>query len=119
MIILFFQLKSFFFSNGNRECIDTQVYPDMIFDYTDRYEQVGEYVIDTDYQCRLAVGTDACALNVYTTNNLEICEGLYCVDPNNQDSCLSAGLIPPHGMFAVYCRLPTPLARGVTLMFAI
>lgn len=71
--------------------------------YLERGEQAA-HVYTAEYLCSASVGTPPCALNIYTQNDLEICEGLYCEDPDDSDSCIHAGFIPPHGMSDCYRR---------------
>lgn len=51
-----------------------------------------------EYLCQAAGYTNICPSEVYTSNELNICEMLYC-ESGDGTGCVSAGIIPPEGQF--------------------
>lgn len=84
------------YCSDGRQCIDTQVYDNKVFDHIDRRDQAAD-IYTEEYLCNVAMGTDPCPANYYSNYGMSICEELYCVDPNDANDCIGANFIPPHG----------------------
>ncbi|XP_067928026.1 uncharacterized protein [Watersipora subatra] len=76
-----------------RACIDLSVTSE---DYYAVSEKAGE-IYDTDHLCQVAFETNAADISYYINNNLNLCEGLWCVDPDDSSLHIHSYFIPPQG----------------------
>ena len=86
-------IRDLFLFRDGRHCIDVSVVNPESHHVTEQ----AAIEFDTNYLCQNEFGTNACEISNYQTGGLEICEGLYCVDPLDTSLCTHAGFIPPHG----------------------